>query len=152
MRTIKSPSALAAHGASETDGLEQLVFLHINRQQQIPQAVIRAMLIGSNHCEAEGIIAHGYAPVLDLCRKLVAAGYNPASPLEAWRGETLCLRVRSIGESAGLTVADDKYGTPHLRRRQKRPLGHVAGSPVAQIADERAGVPTPGQPATWEAV
>ena len=100
MRTIKSPSALAAHGASETDELGQHVVSEINRQQQIPQAVIRAELIGSDRCEAEGIIARGYAPVLDLCRKLVAAGYNPASPLEAWRGETLCLRVRSIGEGA----------------------------------------------------
>ena len=43
----------------------------------------------------------GYAPVLDLCRELLAAGFNPASPLEAWRRETLCLRVRSIGEGRG---------------------------------------------------
>ena len=116
------------------------------------QASIRATLIGSNRCEAEGLSARGYAPVLELCRELVAAGFNPACSLEAWRGGTLCLRVRSIGEGARLTVADDGHGTPRLRRRQKRPLGHVAGSPVAQIADERAGVPTPGQPATWEAV
>ena len=40
------------------------------------QASIRATLIGSNRCEAEGISARGYAPVLDLCRELVAAGYQ----------------------------------------------------------------------------
>ena len=45
--------------------------------------------------------------MLDLCRELVAAGLHPTSPLEAWRGDTLSLRVRSIGEGARLAVEDD---------------------------------------------
>ena len=151
MTEAKSPGAVVALGASVSAPLGRQVIAEANRQERFTQTPIRATLIGSNRCEAEGLSARGYAPVLDLCRVLVAAGYNPACPLEAWRGETLCLRVRSIGEGARLTVADDRHGTPRLRRRQERPEGYVAGSPVAQIADEWA-VPTPGQPATWEAV
>jgi hypothetical protein len=151
MTATKSPGAVAAHGASEIDELGRHVVSEINRQKLPAQVPIRAELIGSYCCEAEGISARGYAPVLELCRKLVAAGFSPVYPLEAWRGETLSLRIRSIGEGARLTVADDRHGTPRLRRRQERPEGYVAGSPVAQIADEWA-VPTPGEPAAWEAV
>jgi hypothetical protein len=130
MTETKSPSAVAALGSSLSDRLGRQLAAENNRQEGFAQAPIRAELIGSDRCEAEGITACGYAPVLQLCRELVAAGFNPACPLEAWRGETLCLRIRGR-----LTVADDRHGTPRLRRRQDRPPGYVAGSPVAQIAD-----------------
>jgi hypothetical protein len=149
MRTIKSPGALAAHGASEIDGLGRHVVSKTNRQLQLPQAPIGTTLIGSNRCSAEGIRARGYDPVLDLCRELVAAGRNPTSPLEGWRGEAPCLRIGSIGEGARLTVADDRDGTPCLERSLRR-QGYGAGSPVAPNANER-GIAFPGQPATGEA-
>jgi hypothetical protein len=142
MRTIKSPGALAAHGASEIDGLGRHVVSQTNRQGQLPQVPIRATLVGSDRCAADGISARGYAPVLDLCRELVAAGFNPASALEAWRGEILCLRVRSIGESARLAVEDDRHGTPRLRRWRKRPHGYGAGSPIAKNANGREAEPS----------
>jgi hypothetical protein len=135
MTETKSSSAAAALGSSLSARLGRQVGPKNNRQEGFAQAPIRAELIGSDRCEAEGITACGCAPVLQLCRELVAAGFNPACPLEAWRGETLCLRIRAIGEAARLTVADDRHGTPRLRRRQDRPPGYVAGSPVAQIAD-----------------
>jgi hypothetical protein len=68
------------------------------------QSPIRADLVGSNTCSAAGIVATGNAPVLSLCRRLIAAGHPPGSRLEAYRGNTLALRVRSIGEAAKLTV------------------------------------------------
>jgi hypothetical protein len=74
---------------------------------QIP---IHATLIGSNCCEALGITARGYAPVLDLCRALVKAGHDPRWPLHAYRGDVLALKVRSIGEGARLTVREDRAG------------------------------------------
>jgi hypothetical protein len=39
---------------------------------------------------------------LALCRKLIAAGYDPTLPLHAYRGDTLALKVCSIGEGAHL--------------------------------------------------
>lgn len=39
-----------------------------------------------------------------LCRALIDAGHDPASRLEAHRGAMLCIRVRSIGEAAGVEV------------------------------------------------
>jgi hypothetical protein len=149
MTVTKSPGAVAALEASVSDQLGRQVAAKNNRQAGFAQRVIRAMLIGTNRCEAEGLSVCRYAPVLELCRELVAVGFHPACPLEVWRGQTLCLRVRSIGEAAQLTVADDRHGTPRLRRLQERPRGYAPGSPVAQIADGW-GEPSPTQPATGE--
>jgi hypothetical protein len=71
---------------------------------------IRATLIGSNRCEALGVTRRGSAPVLTLCRVLVAAGHDPRRPLHAYRGDVLALKVRSIGEGAKFTVKEDRTG------------------------------------------
>jgi hypothetical protein len=71
---------------------------------------IRAQLLGNHTCSALGITVSSGAPVLALCRKLVEAGHDTSLPLEAWRGDTLCLRVRSIGESAQLEINGEGNG------------------------------------------
>src|SRR5262245_35490186 len=63
---------------------------------------IFAELIGSDRCSARGMTARGITPILKLCRQLIEAGRDPATPLEAWRGSILCLRIRRIGEAAQL--------------------------------------------------
>jgi hypothetical protein len=92
---------------------------------------IRAELVGSDTCTALGITVRGYAPVLDLCRALIAVGHDPTRPLEAWRGDVLALRVRSISEGAKLTVGDDRFGRPTFRR-WTGPPGDAGAAPVAQ--------------------
>jgi hypothetical protein len=77
---------------------------------------IHAVLIGSDQCEALGITVCDAAPVLGLCRALVAAGHDPELPLHAHRGDVLALRVRTIGEAAQLSIAGDGVG---FRRRTK---------------------------------
>jgi hypothetical protein len=70
-------------------------------------APIRADLIGQSQATARGITVSGrHAPILSLCRALIEAGHDPTTPLEAYRGSTLCLRVRSIAEGAALTVKE----------------------------------------------
>ena len=71
---------------------------------------IRAELIGSETCSALGITVQAYMPVLTLCRALVAAGHDQTQPLEAYRGDALCLRVSSIGKAAQLRVRGNGYG------------------------------------------
>jgi hypothetical protein len=61
-------------------------------------------------CTALGITVKSPSPVLALCRKLVDAGHDPATPLEAYRGATLALRVKSIGRAAGLEVSPRGVG------------------------------------------
>jgi hypothetical protein len=51
---------------------------------------IRAEITGFDRCEAEGHAVRAAAPVLALCRRVVEAGYDPATPLHAYRGGTLC--------------------------------------------------------------
>ena len=53
------------------------------------------------------------AVVCALCRRLIEAGHDPATPMEVYRGATLSLRVRSIGEAAKLTVAETR-GRPRF--------------------------------------
>jgi hypothetical protein len=147
----RSPGAVAALGASKNDRLGRQVVGEINRQKQLSQASIRATLMGSDRCEAAGISVRGYAPVLQICRELIAAGFNPAAPLEAWRGQTLCLRVRSIGEAAQLTVADDRHGTPRLRRLQERPQGYAHSLACRANRRRLGGVATSAQQPMGEA-
>lgn len=79
---------------------------------------IRAKIIGDHTCAAEGVTAHGASPVLQLSRLLVNAVFDPAAPLEAYRGDVLCLRVRAIGEAAGLEI--NSNGTGFVRHRAVR--------------------------------
>jgi hypothetical protein len=77
---------------------------------------IRAAISGHDTCCAEGITAKASAPVLAICRKLVEAGHDSVRPLHAYRGDTLCLTVSSIGRGARYSVKDNACGTPSLRR------------------------------------
>jgi hypothetical protein len=73
---------------------------------------ITAILTGSDACTALGIAATG---VIGLSRKLLAAGHGPSTPLDAYRGKTLCLRVRSIGQATGQCRVSDslfRMGAP----------------------------------------
>src|SRR5262245_9091203 len=98
-----------------------------------------AELSGDDTCTAAGFTAHGNAPALALCRQLLAAGLNPDQALEVYRGATLALRIRSIGEGAQLTVRDDNRGTPRFIAYRSGPdergNGACGGaSPVRQSA------------------
>jgi hypothetical protein len=84
---------------------------------------IRARITGSD-CEADGVTVRAAAPVLALCRKLLAAGYDPDRPLHAYRGDVLALKARSIREGAKLTV--DESRTPRFVRW--KPFALVEGS------------------------
>jgi hypothetical protein len=77
--------------------------------------VLRAELIGADICTVNEIAVRGYAPVLVMCRELLAAGLNPDAALHVYRGAVLALRVRSIGEGAGLEV--NAKGTGFAVRR-----------------------------------
>jgi hypothetical protein len=97
---------------------------------------IRAELTACNTCTALGISVRAAAPVLAICRSLVAAGHDPHKQLRAYRGDVLCLTVRSIGEGAGLTVADDRLGRPKFRRHTV-PQSDVTGPYDAKIGEAR---------------
>jgi hypothetical protein len=79
---------------------------------------IRAQLSSDTYATAVGITLNGShltvrspSPVLVLCRELVETStYASSTPLDVYRGNTLCLRVRSIGEGAGLTIASETEG------------------------------------------
>jgi hypothetical protein len=71
---------------------------------------IQAKLTGDAICTAEGHTVKAGTPVIVLCRALVEAGYDPASRMEVWRGDTLALKVRSIGEAARLCIAGKGNG------------------------------------------
>jgi hypothetical protein len=85
---------------------------------------LRAELIKDDSCSALGITVTSSSPVLGLCRKLVKDGYDPDTPLEAYRGDVLCLRVRSIGEAARLEVNGNTRFTfaGDARRRTAPPM------------------------------
>jgi hypothetical protein len=89
------------------------------------QAAIRADLRDDDTCVAAGVTVTAPSPVLLLCRKLLDAGHDPTTPLHAYRGNTLALIVRSIGEGARLRVATHGRGFERL-------LECTAASPMRQ--------------------
>ena len=64
---------------------------------------------------------------------MVDAGHDPATPLEAWRNDVLCLRVRSIGEAAGLELNGEGTGFRPIRKPDAAP-------PIDLIASDHAEV------------
>lgn len=86
-------------------------------QSRRPRSNVRAAALG--------VTCHGSAPILDLCRKLVAAGHDPETPLEAYRGATLALITTSIGAAARLQI--NAHGTGFRPRSEAD-----TGSPAAK--------------------
>jgi hypothetical protein len=102
-----------------------------------PKAPIRAELVADDSCCALGMTVRGLAPVLALCRLLVEAGHDPATPLEAWRGDVPCLRIRSIGAAAALRIGTHGVGFETLSEC-------TAASPVEETPVRSC--PAPGRP------
>jgi hypothetical protein len=97
---------------------------------------IRAELIGSSRCSAVGMAATGAAPVLALCRQLVAAGMAPDYGLEVYRGDQLALLIRSIGDAAKLTVREStRDGRPRFA-----PLSSDGSAPMRKSGPAAVGV------------
>jgi hypothetical protein len=72
---------------------------------------IRAELSSDTYATVPGITVRSPSPVLALCRRLIEVStYAPETPLSAYRGKTLCLRVPGIGEAAGLEVNGEGMG------------------------------------------
>jgi hypothetical protein len=77
-------------------------------------AVIIAHLIGDDRAQAGDIVARSRSPVLALCRALLAAGANPNSKLECFRGSVLALTVKTIGIGAKLTIKENDWVGPKV--------------------------------------
>jgi hypothetical protein len=108
-----------------------------NKSENPQTQALRAELAGSDQCAAAGITARGAAPVLRLCRLLIAAGHDPRRRLEVYRGAVLALRVRSIGEAAALEI--NSKGTRFVAARPVRTASPARFSGLA-LSDQRAGV------------
>jgi hypothetical protein len=125
------PAAIGARPASAS------VDWHIDsaedtHSQNSEQDLIRAELVGSDTATAAGITVIAFAPVLTLCRALIDAGHEPRRLLEAYRGEVLCLRVKTIGEAALLTVKTMGNGAPGFT--VEGTAGRATASPVRPTA------------------
>jgi hypothetical protein len=97
---------------------------------------------GFPEASALGITATAAAPVLALCRKLLLAGFDAKTPLEAYRDRnTLALKVRSIGEGARLAVAGNGVGFRVEIGPSEGTCGVAGGSPVRSPAKSDARAP-----------
>ncbi|MEA2934532.1 MAG: hypothetical protein QOD74_1178 [Variibacter sp.] len=117
--------------APELDGIADHVGAIATSPHQTTEAPIQAELI-RDKCSALGITARGSPPVLAVCRELLAADRDPATPLEALDGDVLALPeagfsmkpgtlatkafrggappCQGVPPSRELTFADDGYG------------------------------------------
>jgi hypothetical protein len=117
LKNARGPGIDAIHHGAQSVGTASRQKLRKPNLEKV-QAVIRAELFGADECRAAGITVRSLSPVLALCRKLIEAGHDPAARLECYRGTTLCLTVRSIGEAAALEL--NSKGTGFKRCRAVR--------------------------------
>jgi hypothetical protein len=84
------------------------------RNIQPKQEHVIAELVGDDSCRCQEIDAAvtANAPVLAMCRQLLATGIDPDTALGVYRQGVLALKVRSIREGARLTVKTAGNGTP----------------------------------------
>jgi hypothetical protein len=101
---------------------------------------IRAEIVGADRCHAAGVAVRGAAPVLVLCRTLIAAGLDPGRALLAFRGNVLSLRIRSIGEAAQFVVDERR-----MTLARWRPFS-CAEVPSRIALRKVAAMPLPGKP------
>jgi hypothetical protein len=82
-----------------------------SRVRPLTRKILRAQLTGSDTCTLAqlGLSVHSRSPVIKLARELIARGIDPRTKLEVFRGDVLALKVRSIGEAAGLCVAEGDH-------------------------------------------
>ena len=105
---------------------------------------IRAELIGSDTCTAAGITARGNAPVLALCRQLLAAGHRsrPAR-LEVYRGATLAL-TRPLDRRGG--AARNQQQGDRVCTARRRAYSPAHAEKPASAAYRAAGPSWPAAP------
>jgi hypothetical protein len=108
-----------------------------SKLHQFETQAIRGELRGDTEATALGVTARSHAPVLELCRLLIAAGADPTARLECYRGSTLSLVVRSLAAGAALTVENDRLGRPRFVRWRTRSDG--AAPPMRQSQTGDAG-------------
>ena len=106
---------------------------------------VRCGLVGSDKAIAGDIMASG---AFDLCRRLLAAGANPAAELVCYRNGTLALRIKSIGAGAQLTVRETSKDGPRFATwrpfptaRSGRPFVEISGPSIPTSDSTNAPVP-----------
>jgi len=77
-------------------------------------AVIIAQLTSDDTAQVGDIVVRSRSPVFALCRALLAAGANPNSKLECFRGSVLAFTVKTIGIGAKLTIKENDWVRPKL--------------------------------------
>jgi hypothetical protein len=126
------PNVLAANadGGGDTSLGQIATNFNLPVASGAPAGAIVTRLVGSDIATALGLTAQSSSPVLLLCRRLVDAGHDPATLMHAYRGDTLALIVRSIGDAARLEIRGDGVGF-----RPSPKMG--AASPIAPNASAR---------------
>jgi hypothetical protein len=103
--------------------------------------IIRAELIGDDTAIALGITARSSTPVIRLCQQLLDAGHDPHTRLHVYRGQTLALTVRSIGEGARLII--NSRGTAFNRAREVRTRSLVSRKLKPNVRDVHPSLALP---------
>lgn len=93
--------------------------------------MIHAQISSDTIATSCGITVHVGSPVLALCRELVAQGCDPAVRLQAYRGDTLCLTIRSIGEGAKLEAGSGGVGFVRVRELRSASYSSSTAMPAS---------------------
>jgi hypothetical protein len=113
------------------------------RNIQPKQEHVIAELVGDDSCRCQelGAAVTANAPVLAMCRQLLATGIDPDTALGVYRRGVLALKVRSIREGARLTVKTAGNGTPIFTL-----VDGCKGAAAPPVRSKRDFDPSQGEP------
>ncbi|MGC1359409.1 MAG: hypothetical protein WA851_27150 [Xanthobacteraceae bacterium] len=74
---------------------------------------IHAEIVGSDTVIVGDMVVVCAAPIITICRELVARGADPAIAMLAFRSNQLAVKVRAIGEAAQLEINGKGSGFKH---------------------------------------
>jgi hypothetical protein len=141
-QSLKPKTLTSQTNGDPADAIARAIFAHTKPKS----TAITAKLTGVDTIVALGVTTVSATPVLTLCAELVAADIDPESPLTVYRGNTLALIVRSIGEGANLEINARGTAFIHKSDRRRGSPAHQNGSDHIKVAKHSTTCPEVSAP------
>jgi hypothetical protein len=138
--STRRPSANRSENNHDLIRGASAVFKAVFADKPAPAAIV-AELVGADTVICTGKTTVSPTPILDLCRELIAEGFDAKASLMAYRNGVPAVTVTAIGKAAMLRIRGNGIGFEKLTRPTAPPVRQngkpATGVPAARRANQR---------------